>query len=49
VYPAAHISPGLKINEVKIDSFDHAIKISDFTDGVLIIQKGKKGFHRIVL
>jgi tyrosyl-tRNA synthetase len=40
---------GLKINEAKIASFDHRISAADFREGVLMIQKGKKGFHRIVL
>ena len=36
---------GVKINEVKISSGKHSIALSDFKDGKLLVQKGKKVFH----
>ena len=36
---------GVKINEVKISSGKHSISLSDFKDGKLLVQKGKKVFH----
>ncbi|MDR3238944.1 MAG: hypothetical protein LBT44_02505 [Clostridiales bacterium] len=38
---------GVKINGMKITHFDHMIQEMDFQDGILLIQKGKKVFHRV--
>ncbi len=38
---------GLKVNDAKIDSLEHVVTLDDFTDGSLLIQKGKKSFHRV--
>ena len=40
---------GLKINEQKITSIDTKIQESDFKNGYILIQKGKKVFHRVRL
>lgn len=40
---------GLKMNENKVDSFDQVITADDFNDGILMLQKGKKVFHRVVM
>ncbi|MCL2387959.1 MAG: tyrosine--tRNA ligase [Defluviitaleaceae bacterium] len=37
---------GIKINDEKIDSHEHSITESDFKDGYVLIQKGKKIYHR---
>jgi tyrosyl-tRNA synthetase len=38
---------GVKVNDVKIEAFSHLVKNEDFIDGSLVIQKGKKVFHRV--
>ena len=40
---------GIKINGDKVTDKKCVIKLDDFKDGELIIQKGKKKFHRIIL
>ncbi|MCL1877534.1 MAG: tyrosine--tRNA ligase, partial [Defluviitaleaceae bacterium] len=41
---------GVKINDVKIDSHERVISESDFSDeGFVLVQKGKKIFHRAKL
>jgi tyrosyl-tRNA synthetase len=40
---------GIKINEQKIESHDVVINKENFIDGYLMIQKGKKVFHRVKL
>lgn len=40
---------GIKINGDKVTDKKCVIKLDDFKDGELIIQKGKKKFHRILL
>ena len=38
---------GIKLNDAKIDAFDHMVTLADFKDNELMIQKGKKTFHRV--
>lgn len=38
---------GVKINGEKVPSFDTPVTIGDVKDGVILIQKGKKVFHRL--
>lgn len=40
---------GIYINEVRIDNVEHEICEKDFNDGKLMIRKGKKVYHKIVL
>ncbi len=40
---------GLSINDNKVDSMDLIITQADFSDNELMVRKGKKSFHRIVL
>ena len=40
---------GARINDKKIDSVDYIITEKDFTDGALMLKKGKKAFHRVRL
>ncbi|MCL1863821.1 MAG: tyrosine--tRNA ligase [Defluviitaleaceae bacterium] len=37
---------GVKINDEKVNSHEHIIKESDFKDGYILVQKGKKIYHR---
>jgi tyrosyl-tRNA synthetase len=37
---------GVKINDEKIENHEHTIKESDFKDGHILVQKGKKIYHR---
>ncbi|MCL2049967.1 MAG: tyrosine--tRNA ligase [Defluviitaleaceae bacterium] len=37
---------GIKINNEKIDTHEHIITKDDFKDGYILVQKGKKIFHR---
>jgi len=37
---------GIKVNSEKIESHDHVINVETFSEGTLIVQKGKKIFHR---
>ncbi|MCL2200185.1 MAG: S4 domain-containing protein, partial [Defluviitaleaceae bacterium] len=37
---------GVKINDEKIESHEHIIKEADFKDGYILVQKGKKIYHR---
>jgi len=39
---------GVTVGGVKITDVAHTVKAADFEDGVLMIQKGKKGFHKIM-
>lgn len=39
---------GISLNETKVQDFSYELKNSDFENG-LVIQKGKKVFHRVVL
>ena len=38
---------GIKLSDKKIESFDYAVTKDDFQDNSLMIQKGKKVFHKI--
>ena len=38
---------GIKVAEEKIESIEHKVKLTDFTNNELLIQKGKKVFHNI--
>ena len=40
---------GIKMNDVKIEAFDHMVTLADFTDNSLLIQKGKKTFHKVTI
>lgn len=40
---------GVKLADKKVDSFDMIVTEKEFTDGALLIQKGKKVFHNIKL
>lgn len=40
---------GVQIEGVKITDFAHTVKTEDFVDGKLLIKKGKKVYHKIVL
>lgn len=40
---------GVVVADVKINDFKHLIQLSDFTNNTLMIKKGKKGFHQIIL
>jgi len=40
---------GVKVNGAKIESIDHMITAADFEDGSVMVQKGKKIFHRGIL
>ena len=40
---------GVTVGGVKITDVAHNVREEDFTDGALMIQKGKKGFHKITL
>lgn len=40
---------GLRINSQKIEAFDYMVTQKDFTENELMIQKGKKVFHKIKL
>lgn len=40
---------GIKVNDEKVEAFDKVITADDFKDGELMIQKGKKVFHKVIL
>ena len=40
---------GVSVGGVKIADVAHMVQLADFEDGAVMIQKGKKGFHKIVL
>jgi tyrosyl-tRNA synthetase len=40
---------GLKLNGEKVTSFEHTVAAVDFRGGSLVLQKGKKVFHRVDL
>lgn len=40
---------GVKLGEEKVEDVKRLVTLSDFADGKLLIQKGKKKFHQIVL
>jgi tyrosyl-tRNA synthetase len=40
---------GLSINDNRVDSVDLIITESDFSDNEIMVRKGKKSFHRVVL
>lgn len=40
---------GLTINDEKVDSIDLTITLEDFKDGTLMMKKGKKTYHRVVI
>jgi len=40
---------GIAINDKKVTSIDATVTIDDFKDGFLIIRKGKKVFHKVML
>ena len=40
---------GLTLNDEKIDTVDFIVTLEDFKDGILMLKKGKKTYHRVVL
>ena len=40
---------GIKLEGVAVESLDHKVTLEAFTDGALMVQKGKKVFHQINL
>lgn len=40
---------GISVNDMKITDINHIISESDFTDGYVILKKGKKVFHKVEL
>ena len=40
---------GVRINDVLIESIDHLVSLSDFSDNQLMVKKGRKVFHRVQL
>ena len=40
---------GIKVCEEKIDKIDYLIKLDNFKDNKILIQKGKKSFHQVQL
>ncbi len=40
---------GITIGEEKATAFDAPVRTSDFTDGALLLRKGKKVYHRVLL
>jgi len=40
---------GITLNDKKIDNIEYIVKEKDFTNGELIIRKGKKIFHKIMI
>lgn len=40
---------GISVNDNRVDSFDLIITESDFSDNEIMVRKGKKTFHRVVL
>lgn len=40
---------GMKINDDKVADINYVVTVSDFKDGELMIQKGKKAYHLITL
>ncbi|NLU51459.1 MAG: tyrosine--tRNA ligase [Clostridiaceae bacterium] len=40
---------GLTVNNEKVESIDRVITKADFKDGEMIIRRGKKSYHRIVI
>ena len=40
---------GVSVDGNKITDVNHIVKLSDFNDGQIIIKKGKKVFHKIII
>lgn len=40
---------GITLGEERVEEIDRVVTLDDFTDGELIVRKGKKTYHRIVL
>lgn len=40
---------GLKINDQKIEQLDYVVNGKDIKDGAIMLQKGKKIFHRVIV
>lgn len=40
---------GLQLNGVKVENVEHAVGMADFAEGQLIVKRGKKSWHRVVL
>jgi len=40
---------GLYVNSQKVDSLDLKVTADHFKDGMLMVRKGKKGYHRVVI
>jgi len=40
---------GISVNDVKVEAIDLILTKNDFTDGALMIKKGKKVYHRVNL
>lgn len=40
---------GMKVNDEKIEEISQLITLNDFKDGELMVQKGKKVFHQVIL
>ncbi len=40
---------GISVNDVKIDNLQHVLTSSDFSNNALIVKKGKKIFHKVLI
>lgn len=40
---------GIRVNDEKVKSLDHNVVLSDFKDNSIMIQKGKKVYHKVTL
>lgn len=40
---------GLLLNDEKIESIEHVVSVNDIKDGELMLKKGKKTYHRVIL
>ncbi len=40
---------GIRVADKKVDSIDHKVTLADFSNNALLIQKGKKVFHNVVI
>lgn len=38
---------GVAVNDQKVEDVNHTVRLTDFTDGTLMIKKGKKVYHQI--
>jgi tyrosyl-tRNA synthetase len=40
---------GVTINDNKVEGFEHTVTTEDFSNGELILKKGKKTYHKVIL